>query len=69
MELDQYRWGTERGGGGDMAGAADREQTLQSFDGCVENFDLRLKKYWKTGVLCGRVTFNKIVLPYYREDI
>lgn len=52
-----------------MAGAADREQTLQSFDGCVENFDLRLKKYWKTGVLCGRVTFNKIVLPYYREDI
>ena len=46
-EPDQRRRGADVGAGGDGAGEADRGQTFQSFEGSVEDFGLRPKKYRK----------------------
>lgn len=53
------------GHGGDGTGEAVRGQTLQSFEGCVENFGLHSKKNWKTlDVLWRRMTCSKAMLVH-----
>lgn len=61
--------GAEMGDGGDRAGKTVRGLTLQSLEGCVENFGLHPKKNWKTlNVLCREVTSSKVMLPCYGEN-
>lgn len=55
------------GDGGDRARKTVRGLTLQSLEGCVENF--HPKKNWKTlAVLCREVASSKVMLLCYGEN-
>lgn len=62
-EPDQCGWSENMRDGGDGTGEEAGGQTLQSFEGRVENFGLHSKKNWKTlDVLCRRMTCSKAML-------